>query len=111
MFDAVVVERSPTMPQRMISAYRSRGSRFFEPGREAVWDSPVTQRTPLAHLGKICRKVNVRLHRGQMIRTTGRRPPLIRARFGSKPHSLFEARIRPTVPESPDSARDPLHAG
>src|SRR5262245_20530664 len=62
-------------------AYRSSGSRSFER----------IVRNPSAYREKVRRKVNVGLHRDEMIRAARGRPNLVRDRFCAQPRPLIEA--------------------
>jgi len=61
------------------------------------------------HRGKVCGKINVRLHRTEMIRAARRRPNLVRDRLCPQPRPLFEAGIGPNVHESRHRAGDRMH--
>src|SRR4029453_15092680 len=62
-----------------------------------------------AHRGKVCGKIDVRLHRDEMIRAAGWRPNLVRDRLCAQPRPIFEAGIGPNVHESRHRAGDRMH--
>src|SRR5262249_7434319 len=80
-------------------AYRSSGSRSFER----------IVRNPSAYREKVRRKVNVGLHRDEMIRAARGPPNLVRDRFCAQPRPLIEAGRRPNVHEWAHRAGNRMH--